>query len=259
MYETIDYQVEQGIGVVRINRPNKLNSINQQMVEDLRAVAAKVRDEGGLKALIFTGNGRAFCAGADISGIVEFSSHANTLNFLERIQNTFTDIEDLPVPTIAALNGLAYGGGCELAIACDLRVMARSASIGVPEILIGVLPGAGGTQRLTRMVPLAIAKQMLYFGDSLSSALALQHGLVNEVVPDGQELEAALKWARRLAELPPLALRCAKLLAHTAMNGDLKSGIESERQAVAFLFGTEDRREGMRAFLEKRKPSFSGR
>ena len=137
--------------------------------------------------------------------------------------------------------------------------MAEDASLGVPEIKIGVLPGAGGTQRLSHMLPPAVAKQMIYFGDPLSSAEALRHGLVNAVVAKEGVLPTAWEYARRLAQLPPLALRSAKLLVHAGMNADLKTGIEAERQALAFLFGTDDRREGMRAFLGKRPAVFSGR
>ena len=258
MYETIDYTIEDGIGVVRLNRPDKLNAINPQMVGELRALADSLRG-ADLGALIFTGNGRAFSAGADISKLVEIGRADEFMKFIERIQTAYNEIEDLPFPTIAAIDGLAYGGGCELALACDLRIMARDASLGVPEIRIGVLPGAGGTQRLGRMLPPAIAKRMIYFGDPLGSDAALQYGLINEVVEPGRAFQTALQWARRLAQLPPLALRSAKLLVHGAQETSLKSGIESERQALAFLFGTEDRREGMRAFLEKRAPAFCGR
>ncbi|MDO8432197.1 MAG: enoyl-CoA hydratase/isomerase family protein [Candidatus Binatus sp.] len=258
MYETINCAIEDGIGVVRLNRPDKLNAINPQMVAELRGLADSLAS-ADLRALIFTGNGRAFSAGADISKLVEIGRPDEFLKFIERIQTAYNAIEDLPFPTIAAIDGIAFGGGCELALACDLRIMARDASLGVPEIKIGVLPGAGGTQRLGRMLPPAIAKRMIYFGDPLDSDAALRYGLINEVVEPGRAFETSLEWARRLAQLPPLAIRSAKMLVHGAQESSLKSGIESERQALAFLFGTEDRREGMRAFLEKRTPSFSGR
>ncbi len=258
-YQTLTYVRDGGVALVRLNRPQRLNAISPQMVQDLKAVIERVREDLDVRALVFTGEGRAFSAGADISELVKLGGPPDFLRFIERIQATYNALEDLDRPTIAAINGLAYGGGCELALACDLRIMAEAAGIGVPEIKIGVLPGAGGTQRLAHMLPPAIAKQMVYFGEPLSSADALRHGLVNAVVPHEQVLETALTWARRLAELPPLALRSAKLLVHAGVNADLKTGVEAERQAVAFLFGTEDRKEGMQAFLEKRGPTFSGR
>jgi len=259
MYETIDYALSDGVGVVRLNRPDKLNAINPLMVQELESVAMSVRRGQEARVLLFTGNGRAFSAGADISKLVEFADATEFLGFIEKIQTVYNTIEDLPIPTIAAINGLALGGGCELAVACDFRIMAESATLGVPEIKIGMLPGAGGTQRLSHMLPPAIAKQMLCFGDPLDSRAAMHYGLVNAVVPDGKAFETAMEWAARVRRLPPLALGSAKLLVRAGINSDLKSGIEAERQAVGFLFGTGDRREGMQAFLEKRSPSFSGR
>ncbi len=259
MYETLEYRCDDRVALVHLNRPEKLNAINPAMVRELRAVVEAVRTDDSARVVIFTGHGRAFSAGADIAQLVDMTGPPEFLRFIEDIQITYNAIEDLGVPTIAALNGMAYGGGCELALACDLRIMAEDATLGVPEIKIGVLPGAGGTQRLAHMLPPGIAKQMIYFGEPLSSAEALRHGLVNAVVAKERVLATAWEYAHRLAQLPPLALRSAKLLVHTGMNADLKTGIEAERQALAFLFGTDDRREGMRAFLEKRTAAFSGR
>lgn len=264
MYETLEYQCAEQVAVVKLNRPGKLNTISPTMVRELRAVVDRVRadasvTDASIRAVVFTGNGRAFCAGADISELMRLTGPSDFLHFIEDIQTTFNAIEDLSVPTIAALNGLAYGGGCELSLACDLRIMAEDATIGVPEIKIGMLPGAGGTQRLTHMLPPAVAKEMIYFGEPLSSAVALRHGLVNQVVPKDRVLATAMDAARRLAQLPPLALRSGKLLVHLGMSAPLKTGIEAERQAMAFLFSTEDRQEGMRGFLERRPATFRGR
>jgi enoyl-CoA hydratase len=259
MYRTLEYEKRDAIALVRLNRPQRLNAIDSEMLSELLQVVEAVQGDEAVRAVVFTGNGRAFSAGADIARLVELEGPAEALGFLERIQTTFGRIEDLGRPTIAAVNGLAYGGGLELALVCDLRILAADASLGVPEIKIGALPGAGGTQRLSRILPEAIAKQMLYFGEPLSAERCLAYGLVNQVVPREQVLETALDWARKLAALPPLALRCAKLLVHTAVKPGLAQGIEAERQAVAFLFGTADRTEGMRAFLEKRPAIFRGR
>ncbi len=259
MYETLQYECADGIAVVRLNRPNKLNAISPEMIADLRKLVSDVRADAGARVVILTGNGRAFCAGADIAALSKVGGPPDFLTFIEGVQTAFNAIEDLDRTTIAAINGIAYGGGCELSLCCDLRVMAEDASIGVPEIKIGLLPGAGGTQRLPRMLPAAIAKQMIYTGDPLTAEHALQHGLINEIAPAGQALEVAKQWARRLLKLPPMSLRCAKLLVDIAQNGSLKTGIEAERQAMALLYATEDRKEGLGAFLERREAKFTGR
>jgi enoyl-CoA hydratase len=259
MYQTFEYALTDGIALVRLNRPSKLNSIDAVMVREFGELVAAVRADRNVQVLVFTGNGRAFCAGADISVLQCVGSPAEFMRYIETIQTTFNALDDLDRPTIAAVNGLAYGGGCELAIACDFRIMAAEATIGVPEIKIGILPGAGGTQRLSHMLPPAIAKQMIYFGDPLTSQQALQFGLVNEVVPADKVLETAMAWARKLIKMPPIAVRCAKMLVHAGINSDLKTGIEAERQALGFLYSTEDRSEGMGAFLGKREAAFKGR
>jgi enoyl-CoA hydratase len=259
MYQTFEYSLTDGIALVRLNRPTKLNSIDAAMVREFGELVAAVRADKSVRVVVFTGNGRAFCAGADISNLNSIQNSGEFMGFIEQVQIAFNAIEDLDRPTIAAINGLAFGGGCELSLVCDFRIMAAEAQIGVPEITIGVLPGAGGTQRLSKMLPPAIAKRMIYLGEPLTSAEALQFGLVNAVVPSAEVLDNAFAFARRLLKMPPLAVRCAKLLVHTGMNADLKSGIEAERQAMAFLFGTEDRVEGMGAFLAKRPATFKGR
>jgi enoyl-CoA hydratase/carnithine racemase len=259
MYRTFEYSLSDGIGLVRLNRPTKLNSIDAAMVREFGELIAAVRADRAVRVLVFTGNGRAFCAGADISNLQNVGGAAEFMRFIETIQTTFNALDDLDRPTIAAVNGLAFGGGCELALSCDFRIMAEEASLGVPEIKIGILPGAGGTQRLAHMLPPAIAKQMIYLGDPLTSRQALQFGLVNDVVPSTKVLDAALDLARRLMKMPPIAIRSAKMLVHAGMNCDLKTGIEAERQALGFLYGTEDRTEGMGAFLAKREAVFKGK
>jgi enoyl-CoA hydratase len=258
MYETLRFEVEDSVGWVRLARPEKLNAISPQMVRELRAVVDTVRADASIRVLAFTGTGRAFSAGADIAELVGLASSTRFLHFLEDIQGVFDQIETLDRPTLAVVNGLAYGGGCELAIACDLRIMAENATFGVPEILIGVLPGGGGTQRLPRLLPPAIAKQMIFFGEPLDAAAAARHGLVNAVVPNEAVERTARAWAQKLASLPPLALGAAKRLVHAAGNSDLRSGLDAERSAVGFLYGTEDGREGLRAFLAKRPAKFRG-
>jgi len=246
-------------GVVRLDRPDRLNAIGRQTVQDLHDACELLSADPSVAAVVFTGEGRAFSAGADITEISQLDGPQEFLGFIRQIQGVYDRIDELAKPTIAAINGIAFGGGCELAIACDLRVMAAGAALGVPEVKIGVLPGAGGTQRLPRLLPEAVAKRMLLLGDPLPAEDALRYGIVNEVVGSADVLDAALAWAERLAALPPLAVRAAKELVRTAGDSDLRSGLRAEQQAVALLFGTEDRQEGMRAFLEKREANFTGR
>lgn len=258
MFETLQFVAEHGIGVLTLNRPERLNAVNTAMANELEALARQLRDEHALRALIVTGAGRVFCAGADIAALETLQGADAPYRFLEGLQLAFNAIEALPMPTIAAVHGLAFGGGCELALACDFRLLSAEARLGVPEIKLGLLPGAGGTQRLARLLPAAIAKQMIYFGEPLAAERALSLGLINAVVTSGELLKEAHAWAERLAGLPPLALRSAKLLVQGATFNGLVNGIEAERQAVSYLFQTEDAHEGIRAFLDKRAPSFQG-
>jgi len=257
-YETLRLEVADSVAWVRLSRPQRLNAISPQMVTELDSVVDAVSADASIRAVVFTGTGRAFSAGADIRELVAMASSTRFMRYLESIQGIFGRIEALDRPTIAAVNGLAYGGGCELAISCDLRLFAESAKLGVPEILIGVLPGAGGTQRLPRLLPPAIAKQMIFFGDPIDAETAARHGIANAVVADEALEKTAREWAARLAALPPLALAGAKMLVRAAGNADLQSGLDAERQTVGFLYGTEDGREGLAAFLEKRPAKFRG-
>ena len=191
MYQTLQYECADGIATVRFNRPGKLNAINPEMIDDLRKLASDIRADPGARVVILTGNGRAFCAGADIAAMTKVGGPPDFMSFIENVQTAFNGFEDLDRPTIAAINGIAYGGGCEISLCCDFRIIAEDTSIGVPEIKIGLLPGAGGTQRLPRMLPAAIAKQMVYTGEPLSAQQAFHHGLVNEIAPAGQALEVA--------------------------------------------------------------------
>ncbi|MEA2626805.1 MAG: enoyl-CoA hydratase [Candidatus Binatota bacterium] len=248
-----------GVRVVRLDRPERLNAIDPATARELLGLAREAAADATLRAVVFTGNGRAFSAGADITALNRFATPAELLGFLDTVGAAFDAIEALPVVTIAAVNGMAFGGGLELALACDFRIVAADARLGLPEIAIGVLPGAGGTQRLPRLIPPSIAKQMICFGEPIDAETALRHGLANEVVPVDRVLDTALEWAARLAARPPLAIRAAKELVRASGSGDLASGLDAEQRAVGFLFGTEDGREGIRAFVEKRRPTFRGR
>jgi enoyl-CoA hydratase len=245
------------VAVITLQRPDRLNAIGTEMVVSLSEVLSSLAVDDGVGALVVTGSGRAFSAGADI---VEFSSLAGPSQFaafIHRLTDALDQLQDLPKPSIAAINGIAFGGGMELALACDLRVAATEARLGLPEIKLGLLPGGGGTARVSRLLPPAIAKQLLLTGEPLGAADALRLGLVNQVVDDA--LEGALTLASRLASLPPLALAAAKRLVDHGRELSLDAAIVFERETVSGLFGTEDRAEGVAAFLEKRAASFKGR
>ena len=258
MFETLHYVCADTVGVLTLSRPERLNAIDLVMAREIEALARQLRDDPGVRVLIVTGAGRVFCAGADINALAALPGADGGNRFLMAIQNAMNALEALPMPTIAAVNTLAFGGGCELALACDFRILGSDARLGVPEVKLGLLPGAGGTQRLARLLPPAIAKQMIYLGEPLTAVAALQHGLVNAVVAPAELMNEAHAWAARVSALPPLALRSAKVLVHGAALGGLSNGIEAERQAVSFLFQTADGREGVRAFLDKRSATFTG-
>lgn len=249
---------QDGVTTVTMDRP-PANAVNHDVITEIRQTAIAIDADPDVRVVVLrSAVPRMFMAGADLVGMVD-TGWAQLAQTISDFQTSVNRWEAIKAPTIAVIEGWAMGGGCELALACDFRIMAEEATIGVPEIKIGILPGAGGTQRLSHMLPPAIAKQMIYLGDPLTSQKALQYGLVNDVVPAARVLEVALDLARRLMKMPPLAVRSGKLLVHAGMNSDLKTGIEAERHALAFLFGTEDRAEGMGAFLQKREAAFKGR
>ena len=214
-------------------------------------------DEVG--AIVVSGEGRVFCAGADIVELQTLDGPMAFAAFVRRLTDTFAALASCPKPSVAALHGAVLGGGLELALACDLRVADATARLGVPEIKLGLLPGAAGTARLPRLLPKAVAKQLLLTGEPLTAHDAHRLGLVNEVVEPGAALDAAVSLAARLAMLAPLALAAAKRLVDDGASMPLASAVALERETVAMLFGTEDRVEGVRAFVEKRPPVFRGR
>jgi len=247
------------VTVVTLTRPERLNAIDTPTVEALGAAIAELSRSDDVGALVVTGEGRAFSAGADISELATFERPAAFTEFIGRLADAYDALARLSVPSVAAINGMALGGGLELALACDLRVAAPAARLGAPEVRLGLLPGAGGTARLTRMVPPAVAKQLLLTGEPITAADAWRLGLVNEVVEHGTALGRTLELAAQLASLPGLALAAAKMLVDEGARMSLADAVSLERQTVSTLFGTDDRIEGLDAFLHRRPPSFSGR
>jgi len=245
--------------MVLLNRPEKSNGINKRLLGELESAFEKGARDEDIRVVVLASEGKHFSVGADIEEVKEFVSVADYEDFFSRIQGSFNKLESLRKPTIAAVNGFALGAGCEMSLAADLRIAADDAFFGLPEIKLGAVPAAGGTQRLPRIVGEGKALEMIYTGDFISAAEAYRIGLVNKVVPHQELREEAISFARRLASRPPVALRTAKLLVKQGMNMDLSAALEFEVKSASLVAATEDQREGFRAFLEKREPKFVGR
>jgi len=248
-----------GVGVVTLRRPDRLNALSSEIAAGLHAAVRAAGADDAVRAVVVAGEGRAFCAGADIRELETLEGPHDFGAFVRRLTDAFDALARCPKPSVAAIHGVALGGGLELALACDLRVAEDGARLGVPEIRLGLLPGATGTARLPRLLPNAVAKQLLLTGEPLPAAEAHRLGLVNEVVPEGSGLDAALALAGRLTALPPLALAAAKRLVDEGATLPLDVAVTLERETVSLLFGTADRVEGVRAFLDKRPARFEGR
>lgn len=250
---------ESGVATIRLDRP-KVNALNGQVAREIDAAVAEARADRSIRSVVVWGGDRVFAAGADIKEMTDLDP-VSMYRYIGEFQDVFTRLEDLPVPVVAAINGYALGGGCELALACDLRIAAEDAQLGQPEILLGVIPGAGGTQRLPRVVGLGIAKELVYTGRFVAAEEARAIGLVNEVVPAAQVYDRAIEIATGFARGPGVALHAAKQVIQRGVEADLAAGLLLERQAFAALFATEDQKIGMRSFAEQGpgKAEFEGR
>ncbi|MEO0080258.1 MAG: enoyl-CoA hydratase-related protein [candidate division WOR-3 bacterium] len=243
------------IGWLRFNRP-PVNALNTAMVLEIeRAIELFARDDAVL-VIVMTGEGRTFVAGADISEMSGFTP-LQARTFAQTGHRVLAKIADIEKPVIAAINGAALGGGCELALACDIRVMAEGAKIGQPEVNLGLLPGFGGTQRLARLCGPGVAKELIFTGDGLDAQEALRIGLVNRVVPADRLLEAVTELAKKIASKGPAAIRLAKSSINRGLDSNLTTGYAYEIEAFGLCFATGEPAEGTRAFLEKRKPQWS--
>ena len=256
MGEFIRLDISDGIGTIRLDRP-PMNALNVQVQEELREAAKQAATSDEVKAVIVYGGQKVFAAGADIKEMADMGYAAMAARAVE-LTGAFDSVARLPKPTVAAITGYALGGGCELALACDWRVAAADAKLGQPEINLGVIPGAGGTQRLSRLVGPAKAKDIVMTGRFVDAGEALAIGLVDRVVPAGEVLEAATALVKPFVNGPSVALRAAKQAIDGGLEMDLASGLAWESQLFAALFATEDKVEGMAAFVEKRKPTFKG-
>jgi enoyl-CoA hydratase len=255
-YNTVLFDVENGVATLTFKRPDRLNALNAEMFRETAQVFEQVRKSPEIRALILTGQGRAFIAGADIKELSE--SDALKARQISRIgQEVMAQMEDLPVPVLAAVNGFALGGGLEMAMACDFIYASAEAKFGQPEINLGVIPGFGGTQRLARLVGLGTAKDLCFTGRTIDAAEALAMGLVARVFAAAELLEECRKTARGLALKGRFALKTMKQVMDRGFGMGLKSGLALEADAFGLCFAHSDAREGTTAFLEKRKPNFS--
>jgi enoyl-CoA hydratase/carnithine racemase len=259
MGEFVRLEVVDGIGTIRLDRP-PVNALNDQLTGELADAARSAASSDEVRAVIIYGGERVFAAGADINDMAE-ASYAAMVTRAGGLQEAMGLVAGIPKPVVAAITGYALGGGLELALAADFRVAGEGARLGQPEILLGVIPGAGGTQRLPRLVGPARAKDIVFSGRMLKAAQAHAIGLVDQVAPDGSVYQAALDMVKRYAAGPALALRAAKQAIDHGLDVDLTTGLEIERVQFAALFGTEDQRAGMRSFLENGpgQATFTGR
>lgn len=257
--ELVLSKVENHIAYVTLNRPESLNSLNYDSLCELEGVIDEIRINPDVRVVIFTGAGeKAFSVGADLKERKTLTTQEVKRN-LHKINQVFTAIDQLPQPTIAAINGFAFGGGMELALACDFRIASRTALMGLTETSLAIIPGAGGTQRLPRIIGESKALELILTAKRMEADLAYQYGLLLKVVEPEQLLQEAVSFAMEMTKNGPIALQQAKYAIKQGMNGDLQTGLQLERKAYEVTIPTQDRIEALEAFSEKRKPNFKGR
>ncbi|WP_054693227.1 enoyl-CoA hydratase/isomerase family protein [Syntrophomonas palmitatica] len=247
-----------GILTVTFNRPKAFNAVNSTFLDEIWEITVAAQEDPEVKVLVYTGAGQAFAAGADLKAVANYTAF-EARDFLDKVHRAIFAVEDNHKPAIAAVNGLALGGGLEIVMACDIRIVADNATLGLPEINLGIYPGGGATQRMPRNTSICLAKQYIFTGDFFDAATAEKMGIVNMVVPQAEVVDAAKKMARKLARKSPLALREAKQAINMSMNMDIKSGCRIEQVGWSMLFASGDQKEGMSAFLENRKAEFKGK
>jgi enoyl-CoA hydratase len=257
VHETIMYEKRDGVAWITLNRPHVLNAQNNRMREELREVLEKAWFDDEVRVVVITGAGRAFSAGADLS---EFAHLGSGDIRKSREKPSLTElIRSLPKPIVAAVNGYALGGGCELAMSCDIIIASENASFGQPEIRVGLIPGRGGTQLLPRLIGEKRAKELIFTGDIISASEAKQMGLINKVVPPEKLYEAVNDLVAKLSKKSQIILKLAKAAVNKSMELGLSEGLSYERELFSLCFSTEDQKEGAKAFLEKREPVFKGK
>lgn len=259
-YEDIILSKDGAIATITFNRPEVMNAVRPKTWSELDDAINQVEADDDIRVVVLTGaGGKAFVAGADISVMAKEKGYIENLKVVPRMQQLTCHIEDCRKPIIAKINGYALGGGCEIALACDIRVASENAVLGLPEIKLGIIPGAGGTQRLSRLVGSGKAKELIYTGDSISAAEAFAIGLVNYVVPAIDLDRKVGEICQKIADKGGVALHMAKRAINEGLQSDLNRGLTIEASCFSLCYGTEDKTEGMNAFMEKRKPQFNGR
>lgn len=256
-YQNIILEKDGYVARIILNRPDRLNALNPDLMMELERALEEVQNDKDVRVLVITGAGKAFSAGADVT-VMKDATPLQARSFSQLGQRVLMKLENLEIPVIAAINGYALGGGCEIALACDIRIASEKAQLGQPEINLGIIPGWGGCIRLPRIVGSAKALEIILTGDRISAQEALQVGLVNMVVPEDQLEKAVKELADKLAGKPPVAVKLAKSVVKKGLESSLKSGMSLESSAFSICFATEDQKEGVKAFLEKRKPQFKG-
>ncbi len=258
-YKVMLYRIVDGVAEVSINRPDSYNAINADVLIETARLNKELIENPEVKAIIIgNGNEKFFAAGADIRELVNYKP-AEAEEFISLVHESIKTIYNSTKPTIAAVSGLCLGGGLETTLVCDIRIAADNAVFGLPEINLGVLPGGGGTQLLSKVIGPAKAKELIFFGEMIDAQTAYNIGLVNKVVPFSDLMTEAHKMARKLTRKPPIALKLAKGLINSSMSTDFHEGILAEKKAFSTLFDTQDQKEGMMAFMESRRPSFQGK
>lgn len=257
-FRTIILTKDETIATIQLNRPDALNAFNLQMLQEISTALDEVAGDNSIRVLILKGSDKVFAAGADIRDFVDYGP-LDVRNYIEQAHIMGTKLSRLPKPTIASMAGLALGGGCEISLSCDVRIAADNCKFGFPEINLGIFPAGGGTQKLARIVGYARAREMILTGDFIDSQRAEQIGLVSKVVPADQLEEATQKMARKLSRKPPLAVPMIKDLLDLSEHLDSTIGTMMEREKFSVLFATEDKTEGMSAFIEGRKAVFKGK
>lgn len=254
-YKNLKIEVKDSVAILTISRPEALNALNSNFFDEMKMFLKSLQSDKQIKVLIISGEGKAFVAGADIAEMVNKNTE-QALEFSKTGQNTFETIENLSIPVIAAINGFALGGGCELAMACDIRIASEKAKFGQPEVNLGLIPGYAGTQRLSRLVGLGNALNLILSGEAISAQEALRIGLVQKVVQPEELLAETWKLAETIASKGSNAIRQAKIAIRKGFNLNFKEASELEANTFASLFGKPEATEGMTAFLEKRKPNW---
>ncbi len=257
-YENVILEVQDAVALLKINRPKALNALNSATLDDLSAAAQEVACDDAIRVVIVTGVGKAFVAGADIQEMQSMNPMEG-VSFSRKGHLAISMLERMGKPVIAAVNGYALGGGFEVALACDIIYASEKARVGFPEVTLGILPGFGGTRRTARLAGLARAKELIFTGKVITANDAHEMGLINKVVPDDQLMGAVQELAAKMLSAAPVGIQLAKACINRSTDLDIDSGLDFEADAFGLCFGTEDQKEGMSAFLEKRTPKYRGK